>query len=487
MVAAAVVVCSVAPGAVLVVSDDRVSQVTAAVHALAAALFCSAGALRYARWRLTGEASVGAAAAALFLVAVLAVPLELASGLLYERPLWQEVSPVSWTVVTPMAVALVWRRHADDVVDSRLRPLSTVGVLAGAALATFALAAVAQHLTGVLLDPPVAGVQAASWAASGLWWVVAAVHARRVVRQGGGALLWSPVTMAVLGLGCAHHAVALRDPVPWLLSSALLAATAGGLSAWSALTGLLEVYAYEGVRHVSLTGALARTERLLTDDAQRREEMVHDARTVIAAARTASSTLLTHGDHLGEDDRRRLRGAVTSELALLERLIDRPAESELADVDLREVVEPLLTAHRASGALVQDEVPPLVVRANAADLATVVQNLLMNARRYAPGSPVDVWAHEVDGDVEVCVADRGPGIPLRERDAVFDRGARGRTSAGVDGSGLGLFISRRLMEAQGGTIEVRSRAGGGAVLVLTLPAAQPEAALPPGSARRLDA
>ena len=67
--------------------------------------------------------------------------------------------------------------------------------------------------------------------------------------------------------------------------------------------------------------------------------------------------------------------------------------------------------------------------------------------------------------------DSGPGIPERERAAVFERGVRGSTSVGVDGTGLGLFVSRRLMAEQHGNLRLRSGAAGGACFVLDLPAA----------------
>ena len=95
--------------------------------------------------------------------------------------------------------------------------------------------------------------------------------------------------------------------------------------------------------------------------------------------------------------------------------------------------------------------------------AQVVLGLLHNARKHAPGSPVDVRA-SVSGDaVTLYVEDRGTGIPGPSPERVFERGVRGSDS---DGSGLGLFIARRLMTEQGGSISVRSRPGGGASFVL---------------------
>jgi signal transduction histidine kinase len=95
--------------------------------------------------------------------------------------------------------------------------------------------------------------------------------------------------------------------------------------------------------------------------------------------------------------------------------------------------------------------------------AEVVLALLDNARRHAAGSPVTVRAAVIGDAVELYVEDRGSGIPRRLRECIFDRGVRGGES---DGSGLGLYIARRLMSEQGGSITVRSRRGGGTSFML---------------------
>ena len=112
------------------------------------------------------------------------------------------------------------------------------------------------------------------------------------------------------------------------------------------------------------------------------------------------------------------------------------------------------------------------MRGRPVDTAAVVQNLFVNARRYAPGSVITVNATERDGRVEILVEDSGPGIPERERASVFERGVRGSTSRGVEGTGLGLFVSRRLMAEQHGSLRLRAGAAGGACFVLELPAAE---------------
>jgi signal transduction histidine kinase len=98
--------------------------------------------------------------------------------------------------------------------------------------------------------------------------------------------------------------------------------------------------------------------------------------------------------------------------------------------------------------------------------AEVVLVLLDNARRHAPGSPIEVRARELCTKVALYVEDRGNGVSEELRDRLFERGVcRGDTT----GSGLGLYVARRIMREQGGAIFVRSRPGGGTTFVLHFP------------------
>jgi signal transduction histidine kinase len=106
----------------------------------------------------------------------------------------------------------------------------------------------------------------------------------------------------------------------------------------------------------------------------------------------------------------------------------------------------------------------------------VLMNLLANAIRYARSEiEVAVAPVELEGVacLEVSVSDDGPGVPPEERARVFEPWVRGR-GAHRDGTGLGLglAISRRIVEAHGGAIEVRERSGGGARFAFTLPLAR---------------
>lgn len=97
----------------------------------------------------------------------------------------------------------------------------------------------------------------------------------------------------------------------------------------------------------------------------------------------------------------------------------------------------------------------------------VLSNLVANALRYTPrGGAVDIEARSVTNGVEIRVADTGSGISAEALPHIFDRFYKG---AGSSGSGLGLTIARRLIEAHGGTIRAESRPGVGTTFVVSLP------------------
>ncbi len=107
-------------------------------------------------------------------------------------------------------------------------------------------------------------------------------------------------------------------------------------------------------------------------------------------------------------------------------------------------------------------------------LAQAVLNLLQNAAKYG-GEDKQVRLECVAdrGRIRLAVADRGPGIPRRERRRIFDRFYRidDRLNRRQEGSGLGLAIVRHVAQAHGGQVTVRDRAGGGSEFAIQLPAA----------------
>jgi two-component system sensor histidine kinase KdpD len=116
--------------------------------------------------------------------------------------------------------------------------------------------------------------------------------------------------------------------------------------------------------------------------------------------------------------------------------------------------------------------PVLVGRFDFVHALRILVNLLENAHKYSPRTmPVDILLARAGSMIAISVADRGPGIPIAERERIFEPFYRPERSTPDAGSaGLGLSIALRLAMAQGGTLTYEDRVGGGSVFTLGLPA-----------------
>jgi signal transduction histidine kinase len=98
-----------------------------------------------------------------------------------------------------------------------------------------------------------------------------------------------------------------------------------------------------------------------------------------------------------------------------------------------------------------------------------VTNLLSNAIKYGAGTPVNVDLRREADDVVLEVRDHGPGIPDSEIERIFGRFERAASVRNYGGLGLGLYLIQEIVDAHGGTVNVRNAAGGGACFQLRLP------------------
>lgn len=96
-------------------------------------------------------------------------------------------------------------------------------------------------------------------------------------------------------------------------------------------------------------------------------------------------------------------------------------------------------------------------------------NLLTNAAKYAPGRPIHVTLYREGNDAHLCVRDEGHGIKAQDQARIFDRFERVKDKDNVGGLGLGLYISRQIVEAHQGTIRVESPNNQGATFIVILP------------------
>ncbi|TMQ24756.1 MAG: HAMP domain-containing histidine kinase [Deltaproteobacteria bacterium] len=192
----------------------------------------------------------------------------------------------------------------------------------------------------------------------------------------------------------------------------------------------------------------------------------HELRTPLMNIRMYGELLEEHAE---DDDQLRRARVIVAETQRLGRLIDNVlafarhqrgtlvAAADRIDVEaaVREAVakfEPALEARSIAVRL--DLAPTPRVRAGVDAFDQIVVNLLSNVEKYAAaGGEVSVSTRQVNGHVVVTVADRGPGVPARERDKIFEPFHRANESlTGASGTGIGLSIARELARAAGGEL-----------------------------------
>ncbi len=230
----------------------------------------------------------------------------------------------------------------------------------------------------------------------------------------------------------------------------------------------------------------------LRQAAEAKEEFLatvsHELRTPLTSLRGWVSTLLRPEFPPNEEERREVHERLMHQTGRLQRLIEDVLSVSSMDrgqfvvqtvpIGIDEVIEKSLEDFRRQ---VPDR-PVMHVRgglagtamADAGRVEQVVNNLVSNADKYSPaGEPIEVRVSRDAAQVVVTVSDRGTGIPDDQREAVFERFYRlgHHMTRETPGTGLGLHIARRLIEAMGGRIWVESRVGEGSVFTFTLPAA----------------
>jgi len=113
---------------------------------------------------------------------------------------------------------------------------------------------------------------------------------------------------------------------------------------------------------------------------------------------------------------------------------------------------------------------PVVAEFDEVRMQRVLQNLIGNAIKFSPPeNPIDVELSATPQAARIRVRDRGVGVPAQERSRIFDRGYRASTSAGVPGTGTGLFISAEIVKRHGGAIACEGPPDGGTLMEIRLP------------------
>jgi K+-sensing histidine kinase KdpD len=118
----------------------------------------------------------------------------------------------------------------------------------------------------------------------------------------------------------------------------------------------------------------------------------------------------------------------------------------------------------------KNNTPKLQIHADPTRLVQVLENIIGNAIKYAPGSPIIICTDQVEDNIIISIQDFGPGILSEHIDRVFERFYRvpGNNKA-ISGTGLGLYICQKIVQAHHGTLELKSTVGEGTTFFIYLP------------------
>jgi signal transduction histidine kinase len=175
---------------------------------------------------------------------------------------------------------------------------------------------------------------------------------------------------------------------------------------------------------------------------------------------------------------------ITSMIRLLDDILDvsrvrtgklamTPAPMDLADLARRTVEAMQEQARAVDTPLALDAPDTLPLVGDAQRLQQVLINLLTNALRYGQSRPVMVSLRATADEALLAVRDQGPGIAPADQERIFQQFERAAATSNVPGLGLGLFISREIVQAHGGRMELRSTPGAGAEFTARLPLPRP--------------
>ena len=126
--------------------------------------------------------------------------------------------------------------------------------------------------------------------------------------------------------------------------------------------------------------------------------------------------------------------------------------------------------------ILQNDIPKALPLAKADEnrVQQILHNLVGNALKFTEHGTIRVWAAEEEGQLAITVSDTGIGIPKEQQERIFQsfEQADGDVARQYGGTGLGLTITRQLVELHGGTIDVESTVGEGTLFVIRLPASE---------------
>jgi two-component system sensor histidine kinase KdpD len=210
----------------------------------------------------------------------------------------------------------------------------------------------------------------------------------------------------------------------------------------------------------------------------------HDLRTPLSSITGVLSTLDDESELLSEQTRHELVGTALSEAQRLNRLVGNLLDISRIQADALHLTEELNDVQDLVGSVLvnlEQHLETRPVKTSIPDslplipmdfvlISRALHNVIDNAIKYSPeGTPLEIRAALNEPWLEICVADRGPGLPPTDLQHVFDMFYRSSQTGKIQGTGLGLAISQGIVEAHGGRIWAENRPEGGLRVTLALP------------------
>jgi signal transduction histidine kinase len=214
-------------------------------------------------------------------------------------------------------------------------------------------------------------------------------------------------------------------------------------------------------------------------------KIAHELRSPLTSVKGFSATLIGRWERFSDQQRFELveaihadaerMGRIVSEVLDLARLESNRLELHRTSVELKDVAAKASehVARLPGSERVQVEVPDgLVAQVDGERIGHVLTNLIENAVKFSDEGAIRVAGRPVDGMVEVTVTDSGVGIEADRIGDIFSGpGPTGQRATPL-GTGLGLYLSRKLVQAHGGTLEVESSEGEGSTFTMRVPAGE---------------
>lgn len=231
-------------------------------------------------------------------------------------------------------------------------------------------------------------------------------------------------------------------------------------------------------QQVKLETALTALEKKQSDHTDMLKIVAHDLRSPMAGIYALSELMLDEEVVLedGEEMLKLIKESSRDALKLVNDVLRVQPESEALvkkPVELAELLQRCVSLLRSSadakGQVINLNLQPITLKASGEKLGRVMNNLVINAIKFSPDkSVIEVTMQKRPGHVRISIADEGIGIPVELENEIFS-GAKRVGTAGEESFGLGLAISKQIVEAHEGKIWFERKAGKGTIFLVELP------------------